>query len=174
MYKDGIDIILERDSAKIYAASDIKTSMPSIGSVVDTFEKMSKEYENVIYLPMNKGMSSTYSTGVAAAAAFDNVHVVENRFCGSTFIDVASKLEKMAQEGKSAKDLVSFIKKQSNATYTFVVPKDIEGLVKSGRVSGVKKVILEKAKLIPLLYVSDDGFKVDGLKRNFQKTIKES
>lgn len=174
MYKDGIDIILENDSDRIYKATDIKTSMPAIGSVVDTFKKMSEEYEEVIYLPMNKGMSSTYSTGAAAATEFHNIHVVENRFCGTTIIDAAKRIEKMAEEGKEIKEILSFLKKQSNETFTFVVPKDIEGLIKSGRVSGVKKVILEKAKLIPLLYVSDDGFKVDGLKRNFQKTIRES
>lgn len=174
MFRDGKDIVLERDYEKVYAANDVKTSMPAIGSVVETFERMSKEYENVIYLPMNKGMSSTYSTGAAAAQEFKNVHVIANRYCGTTIIDIAKRLEKLAEQGKSIEDIISYAKLQSDLTYTYVVPKEISGLIKSGRVHGVKKMILEKAKLVPLLYVSDDGFKVDGLKRNFQKTIKES
>lgn len=174
MFKDGSEIIVERDFKKIYAASDVKSSMPAIGVVIDTFEKMSKEYEDVIYMPMNKGMSSTYSTGLAASSDFKNVHVIENKFCGSAFVDYAKEMVKMAEAGKTISEIITYARAMSDAQSTYVVPKDIDGLIKSGRVSGMKKVILEKAKLVPLLYVSDEGFKVEGLKRNFYKTIRES
>ena len=46
LYKQGIDGTLEELIDLIIGASDYKTSLPSIGLVIDMFENVSKKYEN--------------------------------------------------------------------------------------------------------------------------------
>lgn len=170
-FDDGIDIELKNDKEKIAKAKDIKTSMPPLGLIFDKFNQLSPNYENVIFLPMNKGMSGTYSTSFAAARDFKNVSVVDNIFCGSAIIDVAKFTKAQLEKGKSLKDTLEQVEKFSKASFTIVIPRDVAGLIKSGRLTGVKKIILEKAKLIPILLVTPNGFAVSGIKRSFERGI---
>ena len=174
-YHDGVDLILKDSIELVKNAKDIKSSMPAIGLVTEKLERMSKEYENVIYFTMNKGMSSTYSTGVAAASDLKNVHVISNKLVGLGIIESSSIIMKaMNEDGKTIKEALAIMKKISDSSYAYVIPKDVSAIIRSGRLSGVKKVIMEKARLIPRLKVTDDGFKLDSTKRNFGKMIKSA
>ncbi len=171
-FLEGIDIELKTDYEKINNASDIKTSMPSIGSIIEKFEVMSKEYENVIYIPMQKGLSSTYSVAWNAAKEHQNVYLVDSKLIGSGIIDIASRAVTMAEGGMDIVDVIKSIENISKKSVSYIVPKDVSALIRSGRLSGAKKIIMEKAKLIPRLLLTDDGFKVTGISKNFSKTCK--
>lgn len=173
-YKDGIDIIFKEEGGfkLINEGKDIKSSMPAIGLVTEKLEAMSKQYENVIYFTMNKGISSTYSTGVAAASDLKNVHVISNKLISTAMTDASIRAIKLMKEGKTIKETLEFIQELSDTSFGVVIPKDVSGLVNSGRVVGAKKLIFEKGNLIPSLLVVEDGFKVKAIKRNFNKSVK--
>ncbi|MCK5945911.1 MAG: DegV family protein [Mycoplasmataceae bacterium] len=174
-YHDGVDLILKDSIELVKNAKDVKSSMPAIGLVTNKLDVMSKKYENVIYFAMNKGMSSTYSTGAAAASEFQNVTVIANKLVGLAIVEASLKMsEAMNKNGKSLKEALAMMQSISDNSYSYVIPKDVSAVIRSGRLSGVKKVIMEKAKLIPRLKVTEEGFKLDSTKRNFGKMIKSA
>ena len=172
VYEDGITLILKDSIELIKNAKDVKTSMPSIGLVSEKLKEMSNKYEQIVYYTMNRGMSSTYSTGVAAALDFHNVKVISNKLIGTAIIDGARELAKNVKNGKSLEDALKILEKTSESSHCFVIPKNVSALIKSGRLTGAKRLIMEKAKLIPRLRVTIEGFKLDSTKRGFNKIIK--
>lgn len=168
-YRDGIDGTFKDLQDVIYSAKDVKSSMPPIGQVVEKFEECSKKYENTIFLPMNKGMSSTYSTSVAASGDFKNITVLANNFSGHAYVYYGLKAMEMGEQGKSLEEIIKYLEDMSKLSETYVIPHSLELIIKSGRLSGMKKFILEKGKLIPRIYLTYDGLITRGVKRTFTK-----
>ncbi|GHU32844.1 hypothetical protein FACS1894166_07010 [Bacilli bacterium] len=61
-YHDEIDIFNKELCEKLSAGMNIKTSQSISGEVIDMFEKLSKDYDEVHALPITKTLSSTYNT----------------------------------------------------------------------------------------------------------------
>jgi fatty acid-binding protein DegV len=122
IFIDGIKIqegekeILTEIAPKILKAKEVKTSLPTIGILKKKLEKMSKEYENVIYLPVNKGLSSTYSVAYATASKMKNVYVVNSCFAGTASIYNAKKILKKSNL-KNIKSIINQIKNNSKKSY---------------------------------------------------------
>ncbi|NQZ65763.1 MAG: DegV family protein [Mycoplasmatales bacterium] len=174
-YNEGTGEISREDLIeKTQNAIDIKTSMPPIGLIHKKFKKLSKKYDQVIFISMVEWMSSTYSVAAAASKEYSNISVLSNKFAGHSAIYYAKKASEMYKNGKSVKEILSYLSNMSKSTLTWVIPRSIEGLIKSGRLSGIKKFILEKGKLIPRLFVGDEEFVVKGVKRNFSKSIQSA
>ena len=174
IFREGIDGTFENLQDKILNASDVKTSMPAIGIVVKKFEECESKYENVIFLPMNKGMSSTYSTAVAAAQDFKNIRVLPNKFVGHAAIYYGKKALEMAEEGVTIEAIEQYLRDASNHNETFVIPSGLDQIIKSGRLNGMKKYILQKGNFIPRLYITDEGIMTRGVKRTFNKAVDSS
>lgn len=175
-YKDGIDLNLKDKLSYelLVNANDIKTSMPAIGVVVEKLEEMQKKYEKIIYFTINKGFSSTFSTATAVAADMENVHVISNKLVSTGIIAASQEAVKMANDNKDIDQILKMFQTRADDSMCFVIPSDATSLIKSGRLTGIKKMAFEKLKLIPALLVTDDGFSVSTIKRNFVKVIKNS
>ena len=173
-YKEGIEIELKDCVQEVAADFTAKTSMPSIGIVIDLFEELSKEYDQVIYLPMNKGFSSTFSTASAASNDFDNITVVETKMVAKGLLETGVKMKSMMEEGKTVKEAINFLRTTEETSYSYVIPQNVDALVRGGRLNSAKKVIMQKGKLIPRLEVVMEGFKTSKIGRNMNKVIKST
>lgn len=171
IFHEGFDGTLKDIIDKIEASQESKTSMPAIGKIVDKFEEVSKKYEHVIFLPMNAGMSSTYSVSAAAANDFKNIDVIPTKFIGHAFVYVGQKAIEMANNGKSIEEIKKYINDVSKTSSAWAIPFTLDRVIKGGRLKGVKKFILEKGKLTPRLFVTDDGVISRGVKRTFKKAV---
>ncbi len=170
--KEGIEIELKNKIEEIKADTNAKTSMPAIGVVIEKYEELSKKYDKVIYLPMNKGFSSTFSTAFAASAEFDNISVVETSLVATGIITIAQEMIKMIESGKTEQEAIAYLRKVEETAESFVIPKNLDSLIKNGRLVSAKKFVMQKAKLIPRLEVVMEGFKVSKVGRNMGKLIK--
>lgn len=173
-YKDGIDIFMKDSVELIENAKDCKTSVPPVGKIMEIIEESSSKYDEVIYWPMNKGVSSTFNTVSSVAKEFKNVHVMNTRLYADVLKKVVIKSKQMLENGSSIKEILNFVKDISDKTHQFVIPKDISGMIKSGRIHGAKRIILEKGKLIPKLKFTDNGLKPVAIKRNFSKMVRKT
>ena len=173
-YNDGIDIFMKDSVELIKNAKNCKTSVPPVGKIMDIISENANIYEKIIYWPMNKGVSSTFNTVSTVAKNFNNVFVVDTRLYADVLKKVIIKSQKMLETGSSFQDVLNFVKKISNKTNQYVIPKDITSMIRSGRIKGAKKLILEKGKLIPKLKFTENGLKPVAVKRNFNKMVKKT
>ena len=58
--------------------ADITTSQPSPGEVTDFWDKLLKEYDEILYIPMSSGLSGSCQTAIMLADDYDGkVQVVK-------------------------------------------------------------------------------------------------
>ena len=59
----------------------VKTSQAHLGELIDTWNRILEEADEILYLPISSGLSGSYQSACTAAAGFDGrVTVVDARF----------------------------------------------------------------------------------------------
>ncbi|QCZ36617.1 DegV family protein [Mycoplasma nasistruthionis] len=171
IYQDGIDDNLEI-LTKIQDAKSILTSSPKLELIQSTIAEFASQYENVIYLGISSKLSSTLSHAANLALEHDNVYVVDNHFVGTQLVNAALYALRLSNNGMSVGEILQKLNKLNNESTTYLVPKTMEYLIKGGRISGVKKFILTKLSVLPVLEFSADGSVGSiGLKRTLAGAI---
>ena len=80
MYYENIDLTQEQFYEKLTAGGDIKTSMPLVGDVTDKWDEFLKENDEIVYIPMSSGLSSSCETAYMLSQDYDGkVQVVNNQ-----------------------------------------------------------------------------------------------
>ena len=89
------------------AAANVSTSQPSIGDLLDFWNDILKEYDEIVHIPMSSGLSQSCATATALAKDFGGkIHVVNNQRISVTlkesvfdhyneFIGFSSEVQKM-------------------------------------------------------------------------------
>ncbi len=170
-YRDGDNIDLKKTIELMKTSTKIQTSQPSYGEMVEDIKKFAQEYKYVIFLPMNKGISSTYEVAAKVSDEMNNVAVIPNRLFGTAMFDAAKRAIAAFKKSYKIQDAINAIHFVNDNSYCFICPKNLDALISGGRLRGGKKFILEKAGLIPLLLIKDEGIKVRGVKRSVTKLI---
>ena len=70
-FYENVDLTQEQFYAKLVEGVDISTSMPSVGSVTDMWDNLLKEYDEVVYIPMSSGLSSSCETAYMLSQDYD-------------------------------------------------------------------------------------------------------
>ena len=167
-YKDGLDITVD----EIYQWADANNATPKT-SAVSPEEAMNalsplleNEEDEVVCFTISESMSSTYSLmnmAVDALEAEERVYCInsENLSTGIGLMVIEAAI--MAQEGKSAKEIVEHIMKLRPMVRSSFVVDTLTYLHRGGRCSSVAAMAGGMLKLHPRIAV--DGGKMDAGKK---------
>lgn len=153
-YLDGVDKNREELTKILDTAKDVKTSQPSPAKTIDLFTELKKEYENIIYLSVGSAMSGTYQSAVVFARDFENIHVMNNTYSGEAFFRLGKHLLKFI-ETHSFKETIEEGEKYSMECATYVIPKDLKAIIRSGRLGKAAQIVLQKLNVVPILGYDD-------------------
>ena len=178
VYRDGIDITSEDFFKKIASTPELPTtSQPSVGAVLELFEKLVLEYDEILYITISSNISGTYNTGLLAAhqlkdkkiEVFDslNTSVVQKMF-------VVEAL-KMAKHGEHVDHIVKKLKKLRTNSEIYLVVDDLRHLGRTGRVNNMGAIVGALLKIKPIL-TFEDGYinlrkKVRTLKKAYLEVV---
>lgn len=83
------------------SGTKVSTSQPVLGDVTSKWEKLLKQgYDEIVYIPMSSGLSSSCSCAKAAAEDYEGkVYVVDNHRISVTQKASVLKAKKMADDG---------------------------------------------------------------------------
>lgn len=138
-----------------------KTSQPSLGYLLDFFEKLIEEgYEEIFVSTISSKLSSTYS-GITQVADMlkDKATIVPidtKTVCfneGYFSITVAN----MINENKSTEEILNKMEYLRNNNTIFFGVNSLEFLVKNGRLSGAAGFAGKILQIKPLLQVTENG-----------------
>mgnify|MGYP001109279125 CR=1 FL=1 len=116
--------------------------------------------EQVIHITATTDLSGAYPYALQASKSFDNVTVIDSGHISSGHGLMVLYAAKMAEEGRSVKEIKSALEKFSGLVCSnFLVPST-EALHRNGKVSSVVHKISNAMKLHPVLYMSHNKLKV--------------
>ena len=80
LYFEDVDMNKEQFYHFLENDADLSTSQPSPGDVMDLWDKLLKEYDEIVHIPMSSGLSASCSTAMGLAWDYDGkVQVVDNQ-----------------------------------------------------------------------------------------------
>ena len=172
------DLMVDMDVfyGKIAEGNHPRSSQPPVGEVMDAYEAYPED--EIINIAMADGLSGTYHSACGARESVDNKEniVVFNSktLCGPHRYMV-EKAQKMAEEGKSAKEILSWLEYASEHHESFLIPQDFDFLRRGGRLTPVAAAFGSVLKLKPIMKQTDDGKKLDkfGVKRTMKAVVAE-
>ena len=172
------DLLMDMDVfyGKIAEGNHPRSSQPPVGKVMDAYEAYPED--EIINIAMADGLSGTYHSACGARESVDNKEniVVFNSktLCGPHRYMV-EKAQKMAEEGKSAKEILSWLEYASEHHESFLIPQDFDFLRRGGRLTPVAAAFGSVLKLKPIMKQTDDGKKLDkfGVKRTMKAVVAE-
>ena len=106
LFLEDITLTQEQFYERLGADSDISTSQPSPGDVMELWEKILRDYDEIVHIPMSSGLSSSCATAMSIADEYDGrVQVVNNQRISVTQEQSVYDAMKLRDEGKSAKEI---------------------------------------------------------------------
>lgn len=160
LYLEGQTITHEEFFRKQRDGSVIYTSQPNPYNVTQLWEKVLREYEEILYIPMSGGLSSSCDTAMALAQQYGGRVVVADLGRVSVTQKMAVlEARRMAQQGLCALEISSRLQFVKNECIIYLTVDTLKYLKQSGRISAGSAIAGNVLNIKPLLYLQ--GGKVE-------------
>ncbi len=159
MYFEEIDLTQEQFYEKLHEGCEIKTSMPTIGSVTDQWKKLLQDYEEIVYLPMSSGLSSSCETAYMLSQEepfAGKVFVVDNQRISVTLRQSVYDALELAEQGKSASEIRDILTEEKLNASIYIMVDTLTYLKRGGRITPAAAALGTLLKLKPVLQIQGD------------------
>ena len=169
-YLEEINLTQEEFYQKLTEGAEISTSMPSPGSVTDLWDELLKEYDEVVYIPMSSGLSSSCQTAIMLAEDYDGkVAVVNNQRISVTMRQSVLDAIELAEVGKSAAEIRTILEEQKMESSIYIMLNTLTYLKRGGRITPAAAALGTLLKIKPVLQLQ--GEKLDAFAK--ARTVKQ-
>jgi len=80
LHYEDIDLTQEEFYKNLQEDSEISTSQPAPADIIEVWDELLKEHEEVVHIPMSSGLSTSCETAMGLAKEYDGkVQVVNNQ-----------------------------------------------------------------------------------------------
>ena len=157
MYYEDIDLTQEEFYEKLKQDCEIKTSMPLVGDVTDQWEELLKEYDEIVYIPMSSGLSSSCETAYMLSQDYDGrVQVVNNQRISVTQRQSVMDAKQLSEQGKSAAEIKQILEDVKSESSIYIMLDTLYYLKKGGRITPAAAALGTLLKLKPVLQIQGD------------------
>lgn len=173
MYFEEINLGQEEFYEKLTEGAQIKTSMPTVGSVTDMWKKLLKESDEIVYIPMSSGLSGSCETAymLSQDPEFDGkVFVVDNQRISVTQRQSVYDAKMLADEGKSAFQIREILMEEKFCSSIYIMVDTLTYLKRGGRITPAAAALGTLLKLKPVLQIQ--GEKLDAFAK--ARTVKQA
>ena len=164
LYFEDVDMNKEQFYHFLESDADLSTSQPSPGDVMDLWDKLLKEYDEIVHIPMSSGLSASCSTAMGLAQDYDGkVQVVDNQRISVTMQQSVMDAKHLAATGKSAAQIKEILEKEALESSIYLMVDTLKYLKKGGRITPAAALLGSALNLKPLLQIQGD--KLDAYKK---------
>ena len=155
-------------SEKFYArqgeGADIRTSQPAPGEIINLWEKLLKEYDQIVHIPMTSGLSQECETAKMLAEDYPGkVFVVDNHRISVTLKSSIYDALALIEEGKDAKEIQEILTEEAFKSSIYIMVDTLTYLKKGGRVTAAGALLGSTFHIKPILTIL--GGKLDAYKK---------
>lgn len=171
MFYEDIDLTQEQFYEKLSQDCEITTSMPLVGDVTDKWEELLKEYDEIVYIPMSSGLSSSCETAYMLSKEYDGkVQVVNNQRISVTMRQSVMDAVELMKRGKNASEIKEILEAEKFESSIYIMLDTLYYLKKGGRITPAAAALGTLLKLKPVLQIQ--GEKLDAFAK--ARTVKQA
>ncbi len=171
LYYEDITLTQDEFYAHLEEDAEIHTSMPVVGEVLDRWDALLKEYDEVVYIPMSSGLSSSCITAKTLADDYDGrVQVVDNQRISVTQRQSVLDAAALAEQGFDAAAIREYLERTKSESSIYIYVPTLKYLKKGGRVTPAAAAFGTLLRIKPVLQIQ--GQKLDAFAKC--RTVKAS
>ena len=157
LFFEDITLTQEAFYKKLEEDANISTSMPSPGDVMNLWDKLLEEYDEVVHIPMSSGLSSFCHTSMSLAQDYEGkVYVVDNQRISVTQRRSVEAALKMAEKGVCAQEIVSALMNDKMESSIYITVDTLKYLKKGGRITPAAAALGTVLNLKPDLQIQGE------------------
>ncbi|MBE5939195.1 MAG: DegV family protein [Lachnospiraceae bacterium] len=161
-YYEDINLSQDKFYEMLEDDAEISTTQPSPESVMNLWDDLLKDYDEIVYIPMSSGLSGSCSTAymLSQEEEYDGkVFVVDNQRISVTQKQSVLDSLAMAKEGKSGEEIRQILLDTKMDSSIYIMVDTLKYLKKGGRVTPAAAALGTLLKLKPVLQIK--GEKLD-------------
>ena len=163
-YFEDIDLTHEEFYSRLEKGADISTSQPSPADVTELWDRILKEYDEIVHIPMSSGLSSSCQTARLLAEDYeDKVYVVDNHRISVTQRQAAVDARDLPAKGWSGNQIKTILEEAARDSMIYITVDTLKYLKKGGRITTAAAALGTILRIKPILAI--DGGKLDAFSK---------
>lgn len=159
-YFEDISLTQEEFYSKLQDGANISTSQPSPESITELWDKILKDYDEIVHIPMSSGLSGSCQSAMMLAEDYDGkVSVVNNQRISVTQRHSVDDALALIERGMNAKEIRDFLENDKFNSSIYIMLDTLYYLKKGGRITPAAAAIGTLLKIKPVLQIQ--GEKLD-------------
>ena len=160
LFLEDITLSQEQFYQRLEEDADVKTTQPAPGDVIELWEKILKEHDQVVYIPMSSGLSSSWETAEMLSQDYEGkVFVVNNQRISVTQRQSVLDAKALAEAGLGAAEIKNRLEETKFESDIYITVDTLKYLKKGGRCTPAAAAIGTVLGLKPVLRIQ--GEKLD-------------
>ena len=172
-YYEDITLTQEQFYQRLKDNADIAPSQPTPDSILKMWDKLLKEYDQIIHIPMSSGLSGSCSTAMMLAGEDEDegkVFVVDNRRISVTQYQSVKDAQMLAAMGMDGTQIKKRLEETAADSVIFITVDTLKYLKKGGRITPAAAALGTLLKIKPVLIIL--GEKLDSFAK--ARTMKQA
>lgn len=167
-YFEGVNLTPKEFYQRVAEGADVSTSQPSPGDVAAMFDRiLSEGYDELVYIPMSSGLSSSYHTASLLAEDYGGrVQIVDNHRISVTLYASVLHARTLAEQKMGAKEIRAVLENTAMDSVIYLGVSTLKYLKKNGRCTPAVAALGDVLNLKPLLVCRGERFDRCGLPRS--------
>ena len=173
LYFEDVTLTQEQFYEKLQSDCTITTSQPAPGDVMDLWDRLLTEYDEVVYIPMSSGLSNSCETALMLAEDYDGkVFVVNNQRISVTQKRSVLDAIELAKQGRSGAEIRDFLEETKLESSIYITVDTLKYLKQGGRVTPAAAAIGTILNIKPVLQIQGEQLDSFAKARGFRQAKK--
>ena len=177
-YYEGVNLSHGEFYRFMLEGRSVSTSQPSPGDVLEMWDKILEQYEELVYIPMSSGLSASCQTAISLSADYNGrVQVADHHSVSVPQRYAVLDALELAANGWTAEKIKLALEKRASDTIIYIGVDTLEFLKKGGRITPTVAKMGTLLHIKPLLQIRGELLeacaKVRGTKGCKRRVIEE-
>jgi len=160
VWEEDVDLTHDIFYEKLVNGSEISTSQPAPAEILQLWDELLEEYDEIVHIPMSSSLSGSYQTAMMLAGDYDGkIRVVNNQRISVTQRRSALDAAMLAARGFSARRIGDLLERTKMESSIYITVDTLKYLKRGGRVTPAAAALGTLLKIKPVLQIQ--GGKLD-------------
>ena len=173
-YYEEISLSQTEFFEKLESDVDISTSQPSPESVMKIWDEALEEADEVVYIPMSSGLSSSCHTALMLADDYEGkVQVVDNQRISVTQRQSVLDALELAKRGLTAAQIKEELERMKFESSIYIMLDTLKYLKKGGRITPAAAALGSALRLKPVLTIQGEKLDAFAIAKTKKQGVKK-